>query len=149
MEMQVPAGILQAVLVLRFVYIISSSGATRCCRDETAGWRRRPSWMTALRYGRVSTWANAGRRPAGTAIFSSARSLCSLLGFARRWYVMADRVLAELSVPADNKTAASSANRSEVFSDSGRLLWRRPWNIVVSSESAAVDLIRLILSIAA
>jgi hypothetical protein len=43
---------------------------------------------------------------------------------------MAERVLAEESVPAERSTDASSARRAEAFSESGREEERRPWKMV-------------------
>jgi hypothetical protein len=56
-------------------------------------------------------------------------------------------VFAELSVPADSRTEASSARRVESFSDSGSEDCRRPWKIVGLSASEYSLLFALILSI--
>jgi hypothetical protein len=58
--------------------------------------------------------------------------------------VIAARVLAEESVPAERSTDASSARRAEDFSDSGRGEERRPWKIVGRSE---LEVLVLMLSI--
>jgi hypothetical protein len=63
---------------------------------------------------------------------------------------MADRVLAEESVPAESRTEASSARRAESFSDSGRAEERRPWKIVwVSEEERGEALILFMRAVAA
>jgi hypothetical protein len=64
-----------------------------------------------------------------------------------RWYVIADNVFAELSVPADSRTEASSARRVGSFSGSGSEDCRRPWKIVGLSAPEYSLLFALILSI--
>ena len=60
--------------------------------------------------------------------------------------MIADNVLADESVPADNRTFASSARRAESFSESGRVEESSPWKIVGLS-GTSVEAAALILSI--
>ena len=81
----VPAGIDHSFFVELSLYTRAASGDIRSKRAVPGLCRRRPSWITAERYGSVSSSALVGTVfGSGRAAASSSLSLRSLSGLARR-----------------------------------------------------------------
>ena len=81
----IPAGMTQRMLFDALKYTMSSSGDMRVWRNVAPGCRRRPSWMTAFRYGSFSTASSLGRMLlSGSADPSSCLRVSKTSGLARR-----------------------------------------------------------------
>jgi len=107
--------------------IISLSGAMRARRKLTPYIKRKPSFMTAFRYGNCSS-TGRGRVPIisrlGIPAVSSSFSLQRVSGWRRSQNITTSRTQAVVSVPAIVNTCASSESRTSPFSCSGSLLSR-------------------------
>ena len=113
-------------------YVRAVSGCTRGRRPETPVVTRRPSEITAVRYGSDSSVCQGVEAVgSGIAASSSASRRMRMGGFERMWYVVVPSVCAVVRVPAATRVRASPRRRGMVFSEGGRLgSSRRVWKIV-------------------
>lgn len=115
------------------MYSMGSSGSIRANRQLTPYVKRKPSFITAFRYGSCSS-KGKGRVPMSSGLGIASRNSCLSLrrvsGWDRSQNITTSRTQAVVKVPAIMRTWASSERRTMDFSVAGSLESKIEWKIV-------------------